>query len=104
MSREINLDGGEITILKQIGLTGAHINGKVLLGHVEDMMPAELLDTLEGLMSLGYVLSSKVNVRTIEDVERSTFQVNPSYARELKDAIHPSRHREEKRQRRVRRG
>lgn len=103
MSREIKLDGGEITILKQIGLGGAHVSGKVLVDHAEEMMPAEFLDTLDGLISLGYVLSSKVNVRTMEDVERSTFQVNPSYARDLKDSLHPSRHREERRQRRQRR-
>lgn len=105
MSREIKLDGGEITVLKQIGISGAHVNGKVLLEHADGMMPAEFLDTLQGLMSLGYVLANRVSIRTVDDVERATFQVNPSYARDLKEALHPQRHpREERRSRRERRG
>jgi hypothetical protein len=103
MSREINLDGGEISILKAIGLTGTPVFGKQLLERIDEMMPAELLDSLSGLISLGYVLSSKVNVRTTEDVEKSVFRVNQSYAQDLKDAIHPSRARERKGRRERRR-
>ena len=102
MSREIKLDGGEITVLKQIGLSGSPIAGKILADHMEEMIPAEFVDTLAGLISLDYVLSSKVNVRTMEDVEHSSFRVNPAHARDLKDAIHPSRTREQQ-GRRVRR-
>ena len=103
MSREINLDGGEITVLKTLGVSGAPVPGKLLLDRIGEMETAELLDTLSGLMSLGYVLSEKANVRLVEDVERSTFRVNPSYARELKDALFPSRKRTERRERRRRR-
>ncbi len=103
MARDIKLDGGEITVLKQIGLSGTQMAGRVLADHVEDMMPSEFIDTLDSLVSLGYVLSSKVNIRTMEDVEHSSFRVNPTYARDLKDAIHPSRQREERRSRRERR-
>jgi hypothetical protein len=41
-------------------------------------------------------------LRTLEDVERANFRVNASYARELRDAIHPGRHRERERRRRRR--
>jgi hypothetical protein len=51
---------------------------------------------------LGYVISSKVNVGSMEDVERSFFRVNASYARDLRDAINPGRRREEKTRRRRR--
>jgi hypothetical protein len=95
MDREIKLDGGEITVLKTIGLSGTPLQGRLLLGHLEEMETAELLDTLNGLISLGYLLSTKVNVRTMEDVERSTFRVNASYARDLKDALNPGRKRQE---------
>ncbi len=63
----------------------------------------EVLDTITGLMAQGYILSSKVNVRLREDVERSTFRVNPSYSRDLKDALNPSRARDARRERRERR-
>jgi hypothetical protein len=79
------------------------MTGKMLWERTEDMMQAEFLDTLDGLLSQGYVLSSKVNVRTMEDVERTIFRVNQSYARDLKDALNPSRQRDQQRERRQRR-
>ena len=103
MEREIKLDGGEITILKTLGLTGAPMPGKLLLDRMGEMETAEFVDTLSGLISLGYVLSDKVNVRLVEDVERSSFRVNPSYSRDLNDALHPNRRRQEDRDRRSRR-
>jgi hypothetical protein len=104
MPREIKLDGGEITILKTLGLSGTQVYGKLFLERVDAMEPAELLETLDGLLSLGYVLSNKVNVRKIEDVERAFFRVNPAYSRDLRDAITPGKRRErEQRGRRQRR-
>ncbi len=100
MSREIKLDGGEITVLKTLGLSGTQVQGKVLLERMEEIEIAEVLDTLNGLVALGYVLASKVNVRTKDDVERSLFRVNPSYSRDLKDALNPSAARDERRERR----
>jgi hypothetical protein len=102
MQREINLSGGEITLLKTMGLSGTPVYGKLLIEHLGEMAESEFLDDLDGLISLGYVLSDKVNVRTIEDVERAVFRVNASYARELKDALHPGRRREPERRRRRR--
>ena len=103
MRREINLSGGEISLLKTMGLSGAPIYGKLLVEHIGDMEQAEFLDELNGLISLGYVLCDKVAVRTMEDVERAVFRVNASYARDLRDAIQPGRRRE-RQQRRRRRG
>jgi hypothetical protein len=102
MPREIKLNGGEISMLKTLGLSGTAMNGKQLLDRVEDMAEAEFIDTLDGLISLGYVLSSRVNLRKTEDVERASLRVNQAYARDLKEAINPSRGRE--RVRRERRG
>ena len=102
MHREINLSGGDITLLKTLGLSGAPTYGKLLVEKIGEMEQAEFLDELNGLISLGYVLSDKVNVRTMEDVERAVFRVNASYARDLKDALHPGRHREHERRRRRR--
>lgn len=102
MAREINLSGGEITLLKTMGLSGTPIYGKLLIDHIGEMEPAEFLDELSGLISLGYVLADKVNIRTIQDVERTVFRVNASYARDLRDAIQPGRRRESERRRRRR--
>lgn len=104
LMRGITLNGGEISILKTIGLSGGQVAGKQIAERMEDMESAEFLDTLLGLMTMGYVLSTKVNIRTLEAVESSSFRVNPAFARELRDALYPSRNRPEKAPRRQRRG
>ena len=103
MGREIKLDGGEITLLKKIGLSGAPVYGKMLIDRVEGMETAEFLDTLIGLIDQGYVLSNKVNIRLIEDAERAFFRVNAAYAKDLRDAVNPGRRREQERTKRQRR-
>jgi hypothetical protein len=102
MAREIKLSGGEISFLKAMGLSGTPINGELLLERVE-MEDAEFLDVLEGLISSGYVTSTKVNVMKIEDVERSYFRVNASYSRDLRDAMRPTRRKDKDREQRRRR-
>src|SRR5437016_12268677 len=87
---EINLSGGEITILKTIGLGGGLLPGKQLTERMDEMESAEFLDSLEGLLSMDYVLANKVNIRTMDDVKSAAFRVNPAHARELRDAIYPS--------------
>jgi len=98
------LNGGEITILKALGLSGTAMAGKFLIDRMEEVEAGELIDTLGGLMAMGYLLASKANIRTLEDVERTSFRVNPSYAHDLKDALDPSRRREAEKHRRRRRG
>ena len=102
MRREINLSGGEITVLKTMGLSGMPVYGKQLVEQVGEFEPAEFLDELNGLMMLGYVLADKVNIRTMDDVEKSVFRITASYARDLRDAIQPGRRRENERRRRRR--
>src|ERR1700719_110382 len=102
MQREINLSGGEITLLKTLGLSGTPIYGRLLIDRLGEMESAEFLDELTGLISQGYVLCDKVSLRTMEDVEHARFRVNASYARDLRDALNPSRRREEKSRRRRR--
>jgi hypothetical protein len=95
MEREIKLNGGEISILKTLGLSGSPLIGKLLLDRVE-MESAELIDTLGGLIEQGYIISTKVNIQSAEDIERSAFRVNSSYARDLRDTLKPGRRREER--------
>jgi hypothetical protein len=103
MGREINLSGGEITLLKTLGLSGASVTGKQLLERGGEMESAELLDALNGLIMTGYILCNKVNISSMEDAENAFFRVNSSYARDLRDAINPGRRREDKTRRRRRR-
>ena len=103
MSREIRLDGGEISILKKIGLSGAPLLGKLLIDRIDEMETGEFLDSLCGLIEQGYVVSDKVTVRTIQDVEKASFRVNPAFSKDLQDAVNPSRRRERERQERMRR-
>lgn len=103
MKREIKLDGGEITILKSIGLSGSPIYGKLLLDRIGEVQEAEFVDTLTGLISLDYVLSSKVTIRSLQDIEHAFFRVNSSFSHDLRDAVRPGKRREEDRARRRRR-
>ncbi len=88
---EISLNGGEITILKTLGLSGGITPGMQLVDRMEEMEGAEFLDTLAGLMAMGYVVANKVNIRTMDAVKNASFRVNPAFARDLKDAVYPSR-------------
>jgi len=98
---EINLSGGEISILKTIGLGGTSISGAQLVERI-DMEEAELIDALEGLIAFGYVQANRVGIRTLEAVKSASFRVSQAHARELRDAVYPSRKKEEKTRRRRR--
>lgn len=98
---EINLNGGEISIVKTIGLGGTLMSGGQLAERM-DMEAAELIDALDGLVALGYIQANRVNIRTMDALKSASFRVNQEHARELRDAIYPSRKKEEKGRRRRR--
>ncbi|MGI8821406.1 MAG: hypothetical protein ACR2ID_11155 [Chthoniobacterales bacterium] len=52
---------------------------------------------------MSYVLSSRDNVRTMDDVEHAAFRVKPAFSKDLREALNPSRRRREERTRRERR-
>ena len=99
MPRELTLDGGEITLLKRIGLSGGAIYGRLLVDELEKEEIPPFLETLTGLLEQDYVLTNRVNVRVIEDVQQAFFRVNPAFAIALRDAVRPSRRRELERER-----
>lgn len=103
MAREISLTGGDTTVLKAIGLSGTPIKGTSMLDRLgNDVEPTELIGTLEGLLMFDYIVCSIGRLRTLEDVEKADFKVNPACAKELRDAV-KGRPREPE-QRRRRRG
>jgi hypothetical protein len=99
---DIHLDGGEVTVLKAMGLGGTSIDGETLMERIRGLEEAELMDTLRGLIMLGYVNSDKRSLHNTDDVKIANFHVNSGYSRELKEAIDPRR-KQVKRSRRVRR-
>lgn len=100
MQREIRLNGGEISILKTLGFSGAQMNGKLLLERLGELMPGELIDTLDSLLTMGYLQSNKLNIRRIEDIESAFFRVNASCARDLRQALRPGQREEDRPRRR----
>jgi hypothetical protein len=88
--KELNLDGGEIAIIKAIGLSGSEMRGDDLMARVPDQSAAELIDTLKGLISVGYINSDKSGFYDNEDMKTVHFQVNSGYAKELRDAMDPN--------------
>lgn len=100
---EIHLDGGEVTILKAIGLGGTIVSGETLLERVHGLEEAEIMDTIRGLIMLGYLMSDKRSLYDLKDVSVANFHVNSGYARELKEALDPRMRRKPQRSRRVRR-
>jgi hypothetical protein len=100
---DIKLSGGEITMLKALGLSGSPLYGKLFIDRMKEMGSAEFLDTLSGLMATGYVLSNKVNVVKLEEAERASFRVDSAYAKELRDAMRPGGRKGAERERRRRR-
>ena len=101
---EIKLSGGEITILKTLGLTGAQMAGTHLVDRSAEMESAEFLDTLTGLIDQDYVVANRVNIRTMDSVKEAAFRVNPAMSRELREAVYPSRQPKSDTGRRRRRG
>jgi len=97
---DIKLNGGEISILKTLGFSGSQMYGKILLERIGEVLPAEFVDTLDSLLTLGYVQSNKVNIRRIEEVETAFFRVNPAHVRDLRDALRPGRKQEQRTRRR----
>src|SRR4051812_34311025 len=89
MAREINLDGGEVMIVKTLGLGGGETSGETLLEKIPSMDPYELADVLKGLLMMGYIDCDKSSFYSAEELKAAYFQVNPGYSRELRQALDP---------------
>ena len=100
---ELNLDGGEIAVLKAIGMSGLPVQGGQLIEKVKEFAEAELIDTLLGLIMLGYIISDKQSLHDLEDVEQANFRINSGYLKSIRDAIDPRRREANRTSRRVRR-
>ena len=100
-SREINLDGTEVSVIKALGFGSSDTLGGDLIERCADLPIAELIDCVQGLMSIGYVTADKSGFYKKEDMEKVWFRVNSGYMKDLRDALDPRP--EVKKSRRVRR-
>jgi hypothetical protein len=101
MASNINLDGGEISILKAIGMSSGEVSGDQLAERVSDLVEAELLDAMKVLVMMGYVVTDTPSFSKVADFQRAKFHVNSGYSRDLKEAMDPTP--EKPKSRRVRR-
>lgn len=100
--REINLDGGEISVIKALGVGSGEMNGEDLMARLGgELVPAELIDTLKGLMMMGYVEADKNAFYREDDLRTIHFRVNSGYSKDLREALSPQPHKPKSR--RVRR-
>lgn len=98
---DLHLDGSEISVIKAIGMGGGDVTGDQLQEKVAELELAELIDTLKGLIALGYVLCDRNTIHNREELEKARFHVNSGYVRDLKEAINPQQ--QKPKSRRVRR-
>ena len=87
MGQEIQLDGTEISVLKAIGIGGGETDGTTLIDRCQDLDFADLLDTLHGLIDLGYVEADSNVFYNSEEMADISFSVNSGYAKDLKNAL-----------------
>jgi len=100
--REINLDGGEISVIKALGFGSAEVNGEDLMTRLGgDLVPAEIMDTLKGLMAMGYVEADKSSFYNTDEFRGVHFRVNSGYGKDLREALSPQQ--KPKKSKRVRR-
>jgi hypothetical protein len=102
VSNDLNLDGVEISVLKALGFGGGDVSGEALSARVPELGEAELIDSLQTLVMMGYVVSDKGTFSGSNEFRAANFHVNSGYARELREAMNP-RLQEKPKSRRVRR-
>jgi hypothetical protein len=84
--RSINLSGREATVVRAIGFTETALGADL-----QDSTRMELDDitvTINGLISAGFVESIPYTESVdLAELPVTSFEVNPAYARQLKDAL-----------------
>ena len=98
---DIYLDGGEIAIVKAIGIGGSAITGADILDRAKNLDIYEAMDVLKGLMMTGYVICDRDSFRDNDDFREAEFHINSGYTKALKLAIDPDS--EPKKPKRIRR-
>ena len=101
MGHGINLSGGDISMIKAIGLAGSAVSGETLMQRCVGMGDAEVIESLKDLIAIGYVVADNETFHSGSDIAKIQFRVNTSYSRDLKEALDPQPKKVERRQRRT---
>src|SRR5262245_31428775 len=89
MAKIIRLNGREASVLRTIGF-GLGVSGTELQERLQ-MAPDDLVDVLNTLLDIGYVETPTIKERvTVADYAAEEFEINPSYAADLKEALRRS--------------
>ncbi len=91
MAREIILSGGDVSVLKALGLSGGTVNGRTLTERLGGMEAAEIVDSIDGLMMFDYVLCDLDTIKNSDDLVRANFNVNTAMLRDLREALAPQK-------------
>jgi len=84
--RQIKLTGREITIMRALGFTEPML-GSEIQDHAR-MELEDITDTLNSLISAGFVESIPYTEAVqLADVSVTSFEVNPAYVHELREAM-----------------
>jgi DNA-binding MarR family transcriptional regulator len=86
MARIIRLNGREAALLRTIGF-GLGVNGSELQERLQ-MASEDLVDVINTLLDLGYVETASAKEKiTPEEFLTESFEINPSYAADLKSVL-----------------
>ena len=86
---DIYLDGGEISVVKAIGIGGGVATGAMILDRAKNLDIYEAMDVLKGLTMTGYVICDRDSFRDNDDFREAEFHVNSGYTKALKAAVDP---------------
>ena len=85
--RHIKLTGREATVVRSIGFTEAMMGAEIQ--DCTHMEVGDVTDTLNSLMSAGYVESVPFFEQVqIAEMPATAFEINPAYVQELKQALY----------------
>lgn len=86
MAREIKLNGRELGVMRTIGF-GLGVSGAEIQERT-NIETEDLCDLLNTLLDIGYLETPTMKERvTLEEMPAELFEINPSYAGDLKVAM-----------------
>jgi len=86
MAREIKLNGRELGVMRTIGF-GLGVSGAEIQERT-NIEAKDLCDLLNTLLDIGYLETPTMKERvTVEEMPAELFEINPSYAGDLKVAM-----------------
>jgi hypothetical protein len=86
MAREIKLNGRELGVMRTIGF-GLGVSGAEIQERT-NIAAEDLCDLLNTLLDIGYLETPTMKERvTVEEMPAELFEINPSYAGDLKVAM-----------------